>query len=443
MSSQHNPQEFRYIPCADFWSEAEADDLFDFAKGLPRVREDSKYQGKINGKKRIIGLGSYSISPNTRGLRDGVVNPTSKDIASAPQIVHNVADKLTQLNGGKPINYLSFIAYENQGDHIDWHQHNEDRCRDATVYIISLGEVRTFGLRRVCEKHRVCDKCSENCHSSRKTLCKSCKEKRSQQRGCSTGCKLKHVHYKPCADCETKPSQWKSIQPEHGSVIVLPDSYNRSHEHAILGKQDKGGDKGYKQLRISINTKNIRPEDLLYVERENRSTMAHSEDGLLPSRYGGANALAGNLTYGEDGLIPLFKESIRFPIFSDGAPPKASISNITKTGRYGKPRVWCCRAGSIPAGPVDAVYVGCLTERFPGTVYGNDYEPFKGHKKWIADNEKDFRKYAKGRMKDTAFRAQAIKDLRGRHLLCWCVQDGPKRQKFCHARVWLELVNKP
>jgi len=41
-----------------------------------------------------------------------------------------------------------------------------------------------------------------------------------------------------------------------------------------------------------------------------------------------------------------------------------------------------------------------------------------------------------------AFRAQAIKELRGKHLLCWCPQDGPDREEFCHARVWKEVVNR-
>lgn len=45
-------------------------------------------------------------------------------------------------------------------------------------------------------------------------------------------------------------------------------------------------------------------------------------------------------------------------------------------------------------------------------------------------------------MGNPAFRAQAIKELRGKHLLCWCIQEGPERAPFCHARVWLELVNK-
>jgi alkylated DNA repair dioxygenase AlkB len=64
-----------------------------------------------------------------------------------------LALRLTELNGGKAINYLSVIAYENEMDHIDWHQHNEDRCRDAKVFIVSLGEVRTLGIRHICKQH--------------------------------------------------------------------------------------------------------------------------------------------------------------------------------------------------------------------------------------------------------------------------------------------------
>jgi hypothetical protein len=60
----------------------------------------------------------------------------------------------------------------------------------------------------------------------------------------------------------------------------------------------------------------------------------------------------------------------------------------------------------------------------------------------IARNEADFRRYVDDRMSDPAFRAQAITDLRGKHLLCWCRESGPQREEFCHARVWLEIVNK-
>jgi uncharacterized protein DUF4326 len=95
-----------------------------------------------------------------------------------------------------------------------------------------------------------------------------------------------------------------------------------------------------------------------------------------------------------------------------------------------------------------AVYVGCRHPgikvspekcAYEGTIYGNDNEPMKGHYKPVAHNEKDFRLYADRKMLDPVFRAQAIKDLRGKHLLCWCRQDVPG---FCHARVWLEIVNR-
>ena len=113
-----------------------------------------------------------------------------------------------------------------------------------------------------------------------------------------------------------------------------------------------------------------------------------------------------------------------------------------------KPRVYCCRAGM--AYPPDAVYVGCKTLSPPreGTPFGNAKNPLvppshpdSHHNSPIADNEKDFRAYAVKKMLDSKFRSKAIKDLRGKHLLCWCMQDGPRRQEFCHARVWLELVN--
>jgi len=61
----------------------------------------------------------------------------------------------------------------------------------------------------------------------------------------------------------------------------------------------------------------------------------------------------------------------------------------------------------------------------------------------MAQTEEEFRHCAENKMFDDAFREQALKELRGKHLLCWCIQDGPERAPFCHARVWLEIVNKP
>lgn len=41
---------------------------------------------------------------------------------------------------------------------------------------------------------------------------------------------------------------------------------------------------------------------------------------------------------------------------------------------------------------------------------------------------------------EPGFRAR-VEELRGKHLLCWGVQAGPKRADWCHARVWLELAS--
>ncbi|MGA8500385.1 MAG: DUF4326 domain-containing protein [Candidatus Sulfotelmatobacter sp.] len=93
-----------------------------------------------------------------------------------------------------------------------------------------------------------------------------------------------------------------------------------------------------------------------------------------------------------------------------------------------------------------AVYVGCRYEVDgklvkEGTPYGNGKNPLAGLAGAIR-TETAFRKYVAERLSDPAFRAQALDDLRGKHLLCWCRQSGPDRAEFCHARVWLETVNQ-
>lgn len=116
------------------------------------------------------------------------------------------------------------------------------------------------------------------------------------------------------------------------------------------------------------------------------------------------------------------------------------------------PKVWCCKAGRTY--PKDAVYVGCKTvrgQKRDGSVFGNAVNPLKVRNKnsnpWVATDAKSFREYVKQKMgghtvKDADFREQ-VKWLRGKHLLCWCEQDGPHKAAFCHARVWLEIANAP
>src|SRR5262249_31159566 len=106
--------------------------------------------------------------------------------------------------------------------------------------------------------------------------------------------------------------------------------------------------------------------------------------------------------------------------------------------------VWQCGAGKNY--PSDAVYVGCRVLRSGklirgGHIFGNGSNPLVSHKGAIHD-ENEFRAYAVAKLQtDPAFREEAER-LRGKDLLCWCVQSGPKRAKFCHARVWLELINQ-
>jgi len=118
------------------------------------------------------------------------------------------------------------------------------------------------------------------------------------------------------------------------------------------------------------------------------------------------------------------------------------------------PRVWDCHVGKKY--PKDAVYVGCQVRNRKGgviregTIFGNGKNPLVSHRPWAVGKKSDppsknataFRAYAERKMLDLAFRQQA-EQLRGRHLLCWCAQKGKKRAKFCHARVWLELINRP
>lgn len=115
---------------------------------------------------------------------------------------------------------------------------------------------------------------------------------------------------------------------------------------------------------------------------------------------------------------------------------------LRAAGAVSSPRVWDCHAGK--QFPADAVYVGCKVSMYgrtirEGSIFGNGANPLVSHRGSFK-TEREFRDYATRRLTDPEFRAE-VEKLRGKHLLCWCVQDGPKRADFCHARIWLELAN--
>jgi hypothetical protein len=149
--------EHKYDP--NFLSKEEADALFTLAQSLPRERALSKLSGFKYGLRRLQ-IPCYSATPNWRGSENEKTNQWMLPLDEAPAEVKSLAEKLGKL-AGKPVNYFSFVGYENEKDHIDWHQHREDKCRDARVFVVSLGEVLTFGIRKLCDECRVCDDCNK------------------------------------------------------------------------------------------------------------------------------------------------------------------------------------------------------------------------------------------------------------------------------------------
>jgi len=158
--------------------------------------------------------------------------------------------------------------------------------------------------------------------------------------------------------------------------------------------------------------------------------------------------------------------TFRSPDLSSGGPwaPKPSNAinpdgtpQVTPSQPANQPpKVWCCRAGKTY--PENAEYVGCKTAKArgnrEGSVFGNAVNPSKVRSKknpWAAgqglddpeEKAKAFRAYAEKKMNDDAEFREQVEGLRGKDLLCWCEQDGPNREPFCHARVWLEIANSP
>ncbi len=130
--------------------------------------------------------------------------------------------------------------------------------------------------------------------------------------------------------------------------------------------------------------------------------------------------------------------------------PKHAVTGVGQVAPEGiqelapQPRVWDCHAGK--SYPADAVYVGCRVRNRKGgviregSIFGNGTNPLVSHHGSL-NTESEFRAYTVEKLQDPAFRQQA-RQLKGRDLLCWCAQEGKRRAEFCHARVWLELINQ-
>ena len=324
-----SPFPAEYTP--NFLTPKEADDFFSFfndwhycdykivKSGLVLKRKGVAFAAdpnhtQVRGSKASgVTYGAMDTENDDDDCNDGVLL-LSRD-ENTPAVLRSLQAKLTAklrtMVGyeQRTVNYLSVIRYSDETVGIDWHKHSEDNGIDTPVLIVSVGAVRPFHLR-----------------------------------------------------LQKDPNQKWEQDAGHGSLIVLPASFNDTHKHAILKEKHPCG------VRISVNTKCLTKPKVFSLK-----------DGW---------------------------------------------------GQY--PR-W-------------AVYVGCRYEVSgklvkEGTPYGNGTNPLAGHAGAIR-TEAAFRKYVAERMSDPAFRTQALDDLRGKHLLCWCRQSGPDRAEFCHARVWLEAVNR-
>jgi alkylated DNA repair dioxygenase AlkB len=115
-------------------------------------------------------------------------------ISEAPAIIQTIVGKLSA-RVGRQVNYVSLMCYVDGESHLNWHQHSEDKGHDTPVMIVPCGQERKFSyrLKGTNERHDV----------------------------------LTH----------------------NGSLVVLPSSFNDTHEHAILDDKTATG------TRYAINAK--------------------------------------------------------------------------------------------------------------------------------------------------------------------------------------------
>lgn len=200
----------------NFLTRAEADDLFAFCQTLTPVREKNKRNANVLIRKLHYGTYLHLNAAAASQTQTSYGKPF--DILTAPPIIKWLAAKLTTFAGdqSKPVNYLSILGYANEKDHINQHQHKEDRKhKDQSVFVVSLGQVRPLAIGPV-------DRVVEN----------------GQE-------KFLWPH---------DESRFEFVYPAHGSLYILPSWFNVNPGGRTHGIPDQD----FKcSLRISINCKRI------------------------------------------------------------------------------------------------------------------------------------------------------------------------------------------
>jgi hypothetical protein len=197
------------FPCEydpQFLSQKEADDLFNrFVNWNFCVRHNQRNPKQLI-KRQGIGFVSDVNHPQVRATynrrigafveieEDGCIGHTLPFDDRTPDEVKRLRDKVSA-RIDRDVNYISVQIYPDGASGINWHRHSEDDAIDSPVLIVSTGGERDFHVR------------------------------------------LRNDHSKH----SKRPAQ-------HGSLIIMPASFNDTHHHAILPDKSK-------RPRISINTK--------------------------------------------------------------------------------------------------------------------------------------------------------------------------------------------
>lgn len=171
----------------DFYTREETAELLDACAKLPFERQKTRWG--LEKRYAVIAYGDGGGRP---------YNAEVRPLSEAPDAIKKLLAKLSAYSG-KNVNYASAVRYVDGTDHMGWHQHREDRGHDATVWILSTGTERLFGLR----------------------------------------------------DIETKHVFKFTVKP--GSLITLSSEANDTHEHAVLKMP------GCKSVRYAVNCKAISP----------------------------------------------------------------------------------------------------------------------------------------------------------------------------------------
>jgi len=171
----------------NFYTKTEADELFAFVQSQPSVRRKTQY-----GAPRLhTNYPSYSIPAVGNNL----------PLEEMPPIYRELQARLSAY-AGRPTDYvncLGALGFHGTRESMNWHQHNAPFVRaqaDQSVWVLSLGTVRPIGIRVLGDENE---------------------------------------------------RRWERLYPRHGSLYVLPHSYNTTHEHAVLANKNARG------LRIGVN----------------------------------------------------------------------------------------------------------------------------------------------------------------------------------------------